>query len=250
MSFCGTNGIITSDSQLNTSYTGSVLSGLSANSGRITAEGDMKGRLTATSLESIYNAMVAANHLVSNTDYKRRLNEVATAQSRAAATSALNSLGAREATTMTKIREEFCFTYFRYKYALETLFDKLVETSKASSISASNRTLIQTRLDKAKEFNQKLNDIIQITNYIATKRAAEMRDQNSDINVMNQSIQSTFNALQSHSQILNKETSIADLRKRMVEYTEEKNRSAVNLLSLYGFLNLVAIGLLFYIARS
>jgi hypothetical protein len=49
---------------------------------------------------------------------------------------------------------------------------------------------------------------------------------------------------------LNSENSITELRKRMVEYTEEKNRSAMNLLSLYGFLNLVAIGLLFYVARS
>jgi hypothetical protein len=67
---------------------------------------------------------------------------------------------------------------------------------------------------------------------------------------LNTNLQSTFDTLQSHNQLLNSETSVADLRKRMVEFTEEKNRSALNLLSLYGFLNLVAIGLLFYIARS
>jgi hypothetical protein len=250
MSFCSASGAINSESQLNTPFPSSVLSGLSSNSGRITAEGDMKGRLTAASLDGIYTAMVGAGHLVSNTQYQSQLNTIATAQTRAAAASALSNLGTTESTTMGKIREEFCYTYFRYKFALETLFDKLVATSKLASIPTADRTIIQSRLDKAKEFNQKLNDIIQITNHIATKRASEMRQQNSDINSLNQNIQSTFNTLQSHSQILNKETSISDLRKRMVEFTEEKNRSAVNLLSLYGFLNLVAIGLLFYIARS
>jgi hypothetical protein len=133
---------------------------------------------------------------------------------------------------------------------LETLFDKLVNTSKESTLSQDARNDIQSKLNRAKEFNQKLNDIIQITNHIAKVRASETRDQNTEINALNASIKGTFDTLQTHAKILNSETSVTDLRKRMVEFTEEKNRSATNLLSLYGFLNLVAIGLLFYIARS
>jgi hypothetical protein len=41
-----------------------------------------------------------------------------------------------------------------------------------------------------------------------------------------------------------------ELRKDMVIFSEEKNRSARNLLAVYGLLNLTAIGLLIYIARS
>lgn len=41
-----------------------------------------------------------------------------------------------------------------------------------------------------------------------------------------------------------------ELRKDMVTFSEEKNRSARNLLAVYGLLNLTAIGLLIYIARS
>jgi hypothetical protein len=77
-----------------------------------------------------------------------------------------------------------------------------------------------------------------------------MRQQNTEINAMNTNIASTFQTLQNHARILNSQTNLQDLRKRMVEFTEEKNRSAMNLLSLFGFMNLVAIGLLFYIARS
>jgi SMC interacting uncharacterized protein involved in chromosome segregation len=110
-------------------------------------------------------------------------------------------------------------------------------------------TIEEIKKDPEKFYNT-LCDLIQIVNFIAQKRSTEMRDQNTEINEMNTNLQSTFDTLQSHNQLLNSETSVADLRKRMVEFTEEKNRSALNLLSLYGFLNLVAIGLLFYIARS
>jgi hypothetical protein len=36
----------------------------------------------------------------------------------------------------------------------------------------------------------------------------------------------------------------------MVEVTEEKNKIAYNYLGLYGFLNIIAIGLLIYIAAG
>jgi hypothetical protein len=40
------------------------------------------------------------------------------------------------------------------------------------------------------------------------------------------------------------------IQKRMVEVTEEKNKIAYNYLGLYGFLNIIAIGLLIYIAAG
>ena len=42
----------------------------------------------------------------------------------------------------------------------------------------------------------------------------------------------------------------ADLRKRMVEYTKEKNRATNNLLTLYAVLNIVAIGVLVTLSRT
>jgi hypothetical protein len=249
MSICGTSGIITSDAQLATPFPGSILPAIGA--GRITS-GELKGRLTAQKLEDIYNTLVQQGDLVSQTAYQQNLAKVADRKNTTddAAKAILNNLGAKESETMRKIQQEYCFYYFRYKYALETLFDKLVRTSKSSTMTESDKAEITNKLNSAKTFNEKLNDLIQITNYIAQKRAAEMRSQNSEINALNSGIQSTFDTLQAHSKILNSESSISDLRKRMVEYTEEKNRSALNLLSLFGFLNLVAIGLLVYIARS
>lgn len=249
MSFCGTTGIITSDAQLTAAFPNSILP--SPNAERFTS-GEKKGRLTANALESKYNELVASGALISNTKYKAELSRVADTQNvnQQAATSILSNIGTTEGATFRKIQEEFCFNYFRYKYSLETLFDTLVNTSKKSSLTDTDKSTIQTQLTRAKQFNEKLNDLIQIINSIAQKRSTEMRAQNTEINQMNTNLQSTFDTLQRHNQMLSSQTSVADLRKRMVEFTEEKNRSALNLLSLYGFMNLVAIGLLFYIARS
>lgn len=249
MSICGTSGIITSDAQLTTPFSGSILPAVG--SGRISG-GELKGRLTEQKLEEIYNTLVQQGDLISNTAYKQELSRISDMKNTnaAQAQAILGNLGQKETTTMNKIQQEYCYNYFRYRYSLETLFDKLVATSKGSTLSEDERNDIQSKLTRAKQFNERLNDIIQITNYIAQTRAREMRDQNTEINSLNSTIKSTFDTLQAHSKMLSSETSITDLRKRMVEYTEEKNRSATNLLSLYGFLNLVAIGLLFYIARS
>ncbi len=249
-SICSATGKITSDAQLVGDPPGSILPAV-GNDGRIQSE-DLKGRLTAVKLESIYNTLVQQGHLVSNTQYQRDLRSIGDTKNttNTSAQAILNNLGAKESAAMQKIQTEYCFYFVRYRYALDTLFDKLVTTSKQSSLTEADKSDIQSKLTRAKQYNEKLNDIIQITNYIAQKRASEMRQQNTDINSVNANIKSTFDTLQNHSKILNSETSISDLRKRMVEFTEEKNRSALNLLSLYGFLNLVAIGLLVYIARS
>jgi hypothetical protein len=249
MSICQSSGTITSDAQLATTFPGSILPAVGG--GRISS-GELKGRLTEDKLGSVYDTLVQQGALISNTRYKEMLSKVGNVKtvSNESAQAMLNDLGNTESATMQKIQQEYCFNYIRYKYSLETLFDKLIMTSKLTTLSEADKADIQSKLTRAKTYNEKLNDIIQITNYIAQKRASEMRQQNAEINAMNTSIKSTFDALQGHSKMLNSENSITELRKRMVEYTEEKNRSAMNLLSLYGFLNLVAIGLLFYVARS
>jgi hypothetical protein len=50
--------------------------------------------------------------------------------------------------------------------------------------------------------------------------------------------------------MLKSQDALVQIRKRMVEYTMEKNNSASNLLALYGFLNIVAIGLLIHSYRA
>jgi capsule polysaccharide export protein KpsE/RkpR len=130
------------------------------------------------------------------------------------------------------------------------MFTNLTAGSTAGTLTADKQATIQMYLGKSKEYNVKLNDLIQVSNFLASKRASDSSEQSDQVNALNTEITSTFDTLKQHQQILTSENATADLRQRMTEFSEEKNRSANNLLQLYGVLNIVAIGLLLYIYRS
>lgn len=242
MSVCSTTATITSISQRDLSYTDSILpaQGVSRNN---------DGRLTNSSLDGVYRQLVASNKLVSLQKYKESLDQISKG-TREQSKQILETIGLTESTTFNKIQEEFCFYYVRYKYCLNDLFNSLVSISSGITLSNDKQAEIQTKLNKAGEFNNKLNDIIQITNFIAVKRSEEMRQGNTQINQLNASITNIYGKLSKQNEMLKEQDAAANLKKRMVEYTKEKNTSANNLLGLYGFLNLVSIGLLFYIATK
>jgi len=50
--------------------------------------------------------------------------------------------------------------------------------------------------------------------------------------------------------ILTRETAREEKNKRLIEYTTEKNNANTNLLTLFGILNVVAIGIIYTIASS
>lgn len=258
MSFCPRTPI-SSDSQMNLPFPPPGSSGKSIfpTSG---LNRDAEGRLSSFSLQSIYDALVSQKRLVSADEYKTKLAEIKDARSRTRSDEEkkgreelnrmLNDLPQTETQTFTDLKNEFCHFYSRYQYALDQLFAKLSATSGKASVSESDKRSITMYLGKAKEFNIKLNDLVQISNYLAAKRVQDASKQSSEVNALNESITSVFGSLKKQSDILNKEHSEAELRQRMVEYAQEKNRSTNNLLQLYGVLNIVAIGLLLYIYRS
>jgi hypothetical protein len=244
MSLCKTTPAVTSESALKTPYPNAIMpvAQMERNSS--------DDRLTNSAMEILYNSLVSQGKLVSQQRYKQLLTDIANQKDKVAQQRTLESVGAQESATMTALQNEFCYKYVRYKFALEDLFETLSRTSAGSSLTDAQKLTIEQKIQTAKDLNQKLNDIIQFTNFISNKRVVEMRDQNSTINTLNNNLRDMYGRLQQQNSILRKESSITDLRQRMVQFTEEKNQSASNLLSLYGFLNLVAVGLLFYIARS
>jgi hypothetical protein len=221
---------------------------------------DAEGRLSNFSLQSIYDALVSQKRLVSPDEYKTKLAEIKEARGRQRSeeekkgrdelTRMLNDLPQTEVQTFNDLKNEFCHFYSRYQYALDQLFTSLSATSGKAKVTDTDRRAINLYLGKAKEFNVRLNDLVQISNYLAAKRVQDASKQSSEVNALNESISTVFTSLQKQAEILNKEHSEAELRQRMVEYTQEKNKSTNNLLQLYGVLNIVAIGLLLYIYRS
>ncbi len=258
MSFCP-RVTITSDAEMNLSFPPPGSSGKSVfpNTG---LNRDAEGRLSAFSLQNIYDALISQKRLVSAGEYKKKLAEIKDAQNRLKTDDLrkgrdelnrmLNDLPQTEVQTFDDLKNEFCHFYSRYRYSLDQLFAKLSATSGRATVNSDDKTAINMYLGKAKEFNIKLNDLVQISNYLASKRVQDASQQSADVNALNESINSAFSSLRKQSEMLNKEQSEAELRQRMVEYTQEKNRSTNNLLQLYGVLNIVAIGLLLYIYRS
>lgn len=208
------------------------------------------GRITQGSLNSIYNTLVSTQRLTSTQKVVEDLNKIPNATRTDVQKLVSTEAMTREKTTLDNLKIEFCYNYRRYEEILNTLFNTISNTSATGTLSTAERNTINSAISNATAINTRLNDLIQVTNFITERKAQETNAANTAINRLNQEISSTFGALQSHKKILESQNSTAELRKRMAEFSTEKNRAAGNLLGLYGFLNLVAIGLLFYIYRT
>jgi hypothetical protein len=120
----------------------------------------------------------------------------------------------------------------------------------SKSLAGNQETVVQGRLVAARMLNQKLTLLTQITNGISKKRYASTSALQSEINAVNGSLAKRREDLLEQRDILQRETAAADLHKRMAEYTTEKNRANQNLLTLYAVLNVTALAMIFYIART
>jgi hypothetical protein len=144
------------------------------------------------------------------------------------------------------LKQEYCFYERRYFAAL----DSFLQSVASKSLAGQQETIVQGRLAIARTLNQKLTLLTQITNGISKQRYASTSALQSDINSINGSLAKRRNELLEQREILQRESAAADLHKRMAEYTTEKNRANQNLLTLYGVLNITALAMIFYIART
>jgi hypothetical protein len=144
------------------------------------------------------------------------------------------------------LKEEYCFYEKRYFSALDSFLQAVADNSLGGQVE----TIVQGRLNAARMLNQKLTLLTQITNAISKERYASSSSLQSEINSVNSKLQQRREKLLEQHEILQKESAAADLHKRMVDYTTEKNKANQNLLTLYGILNITAIAMIFYIART
>jgi len=134
----------------------------------------------------------------------------------------------------------------RYTQALSQLITAITNGTTAETDTSSDNSLLNITI----KLNQNLNDLTQMVNAIAIQRYTLSRQDGDAINSMNATLSARSEELQRQSVILKADSSAAELRKRMVDYTKEKNDSTTNLLTLYAVLNVIAIGALVIIARS
>lgn len=138
-----------------------------------------------------------------------------------------------------------CSLNNQYTVLLKELVRKL--TTKGES----SKEFIETIKDK----NLTMQDIINVSRHLdgiqpsitfieGWQNTESMTDKKAGKEAFSKRLKEDFQTLDGSS------NGYLEIQKRMVEVTEEKNKIAYNYLGLYGFLNLVAIGLLIYIAAG
>jgi len=143
------------------------------------------------------------------------------------------------------IKREYCFYETRYFSALDSFLQSV------SSASMTGKSVdVNSKLQITKELNAKLIAFTQLVNGISKYRYSNMAQLGSKNSSINRNLQQRKERISEQAKILNSENATVDVYNRMNEYTKEKNRANQNLLTLYGILNIVAIGIIVYIARK
>ena len=143
---------------------------------------------------------------------------------------------------------EYCFYEARYKYSLERLLSAINQGY--SNNTGDVQTAIQRYLLTTQELNQRLNDLTQIINGITEDMMSSTNGLEQQVQAFDTKMKEQQKKLQAQNKIISSGQAVTELNKQMVKFTEEKGKYSNNLLGLYSFLNIVALGLLVYIYKS
>jgi len=152
------------------------------------------------------------------------------------------------ATVRDNINKEFCFYYKRYIFILHEIL-MLAATQDSTKLGDS----YITKKNKTEGLNSQLNQILQVIQALVNVRITSLKKYygtDTGVNQINTYLDNTRGDLLNHSKLLKNLAMEKDLKSAMVDYTVEKNSSSRNLLAIYGFMNIVAAGLIFYLYRT
>lgn len=155
-------------------------------------------------------------------------------------------------TLIANIEVEYNYVKSYYEKAISCLVDAIKEFTSATNDTTRttiNNNQVTPYRSKSIEFNRKLNLLLDVSRKISEQLLADSQGYQTTINSDNTEFTKRKTRLEEQAKILNSENSASELHKRMVEYSAEKNRAHNNLLTMYSCLNIVAIAMLFYIAK-
>lgn len=165
----------------------------------------------------------------------------------ATATNAEN-FAMKQKTLLKNIQAEYCFYESRYKYSLEKLFNAIQQGYMNNTSDA--QSVIQKYLASTQALNQRLNDLTQIINGVTDDMLSSATNLEAEIKAFDTHIKEQQGKLAQQNKIISSGQAITTLNKQMVKFTEQKAKYSDNLLGLYSFLNIVALGLLVYVYKS
>jgi hypothetical protein len=144
---------------------------------------------------------------------------------------------------------EYCFYHARYTYAIEKLVDSLRKESSPDALKTPPpRSAFY--LKHAQHLHQQLMDFIQTVQGIRQALQDTSRPVDPAMTTFSKDLQTQQGKLEAQQKVIRSNQAPAALYKQMVRYSEEKTRRSDQLLHLYTFLNVVALGLLVYVYKA
>jgi hypothetical protein len=160
----------------------------------------------------------------------------------------VDTYSAKKDQFVSNVSAEYCFYMTRYKYALTKLFTA-VRTAYGAPSDANKATVTQW-LESTKTFNQKLNDFIQLVAAISGDMLSTSDRLQTEMSALNTELAAQRGKLEEQNKIIMSNDAVTKIQKQMVRYSEEKARRTDNLLNMYSFLNVFALGLLVYVYKA
>lgn len=210
-----------------------------------TGAGDGKNLLPSSILPTDRDASGLLKTTVLN-DWIKRLEDAGVIPSTKNATSA--NYVKKVSELLTNAKNEYCFYDARYRAALQYLFTAIRNT--ATNNTEEGKQVVEARLQTTKDLNRKVNDMIQIMNAMTQKMMKSSDTLQREIDEFNKNLRTKRDKLEEQNRMIQSNEAAMKLQKAMVHYTEEKARYSDNLLKMYSFLNIVALGLLIYVYKA
>ncbi len=154
------------------------------------------------------------------------------------------------------MKSEFCYYNARYRYAVTQFLQYATAAaapakgSSSSAAPAANSPVADDWLAALRTLARRMIDMLSIMTHITQRRMKEYGEAGPEVAKRNADLIMRLNALKDQKAGLDKPTAEVDVSERMMAYTKEKARANRNLIALYSFLNLVALGMLFYVYRA
>ena len=221
---------ISTDTELSASYGDGVRVGVLPAVPNGASERDDKGKLLQTSVSTIITNMKSRGIIPSSTGLTAEL------------------FIQKQQVLIQNLQAEYCFYESRYTYALQKLFTSI--SSGYLSGSTENKATVDSYLSKTKILNTRLNDLTQIMNGVTENMLVTSDSIANEIQQFNARIKVQKAKLDAQNKIIMTGDTTTNIRKEMIKYTEEKAKYTDNLLNLYSFLNIVALGLLVYVYKA
>ena len=144
---------------------------------------------------------------------------------------------------------EFCFYHARYTYAIQKVVDSLRKEASPDALKTPPPRSV-FYLKHAQHLHQRLMDFIQTVQEITQALQNTSQPVDPAMVTFSRDLQNQQGKLEQQKKVIHSNQGPAALYKQMVRYSEEKTRHSDNLLHLYTFLNVVALGLLVYVYKA